>query len=48
MINQSTKQIVYYPAPHGRVTNLPGGSRRVRCLRTAVVVDRKRLQLTLS
>jgi hypothetical protein len=48
MFIQSTKRIVYYPAPPGRMTNRLDGSRRVRYLRTAVVVDRKRLTLTLS
>ena len=48
MIIQSAKQIVYYPAPQSRTTNLVGGSRKVRCLCTAVVVDRKRLKMTLS
>jgi hypothetical protein len=48
MIIQSTMQIVYYPAPQGRTTILPGGTRRIRCLRTAVVVDRKGLKVKPS
>jgi hypothetical protein len=48
MIIQSTKRIVYYPASQGRLTNRLGGSCRVRYLRTEVVVDRRRLTLTLT
>ena len=41
MIIQMAKRTVYYPAPSNKVTTLLGGSPRVRCFRTAILVNRK-------
>ena len=41
MIIQMAKQTVYFPASNNQTTNLPGGSRRIRWFRSAVLVNRK-------
>ena len=41
MILQMTKRTVYYPAPHHEATNPLGKNRRVRCFRTAFLVNQK-------
>jgi hypothetical protein len=42
MIIQMTKRTVYYPAPYYKTADLPGGTRRVKIFRTAVLVNGKR------
>jgi hypothetical protein len=44
MIMQIAKRTVYYPVAKNRASDLLGGSRRVRCFRAAVVVNRKSLK----
>jgi hypothetical protein len=44
MIMQIAKRTVYYPVSKNRASDLLGGSRRVRCFRAAVVVNRKSLK----
>jgi hypothetical protein len=44
MIIQMTKRTVYYPAPHYKVSDLLGGTRRVLIFRTAVLVNGKRFK----
>jgi hypothetical protein len=41
MIIQMSRQTVYYPAPNYQATNYLSGSRRIRCFRHAVLVNRK-------
>ena len=41
MIIQIAKRTVYYPISKSQASDLLGGSRRVRCFRSAVLVNRK-------
>ena len=44
MIFQIAKRTIYYPVPKNRTGDLLVGSRRVRFIRAAVLVDRKSLK----
>ena len=44
MIIQIAKRTVYYPVSKNKATDLLGGSRRVRCFRATVLVNRKSLK----
>ena len=44
MIIQIAKRTVYYPVSKNQASDLLGGSRRVRCFRAAVLVNRKSLK----
>jgi hypothetical protein len=44
MIMQIAKRTVYYPVSKNQANDLLVGSRRVRCFRAAIVVNRKSLK----
>jgi hypothetical protein len=41
MIIRMAKSTVYYPVSKNQATDLLSGSRRVRCFRAAILVNRK-------